>query len=120
MANTSGYGPGQRSTEQGMPGQSSRQQRTTEASTAGSVAHTVAEKAKEVASETMEAVEQWGSAAAEAAEQAKQKAQQFATTAVHKAESFGDDLTAMIRRYPMQALLLGLGAGFLLAQMKRR
>lgn len=31
-----------------------------------------------------------------------------------------DDIEALIRRYPVQSLLLGLGAGYLLARMKAR
>jgi hypothetical protein len=73
-----------------------------------------------VASGAKETVEEWGSAAAEAAGQARQKAQDLARSAAHTAENFGEELTALIRRYPMQSLMLGLGTGFLLAQMRRR
>jgi hypothetical protein len=83
-------------------------------------ARDIASGASEMASGARETVQEWTSAAVDAAGQAKHKVQEFATSASHKAENFGEDVTALIRRYPMQALLLGLGAGFLLAQMQRR
>ena len=70
--------------------------------------------------EAKETVEEWSSAAAEAAGQAGHKAQDLARSAAHTAENFGEELTALIRRYPMQSLLVGLSVGFLLAQMRRR
>jgi X-X-X-Leu-X-X-Gly heptad repeat protein len=126
VANTSQHGPSQRSTEE-KHGHGSSQSHKPEGSTAAGVVNTVTEKAKdlaggasEMASGAKETVQEWTSAAVDAAGQAKHKVQEFATSASHKVENFGEDVTALIRRYPMQALLVGLGAGFLLAQVRRR
>lgn len=80
----------------------------------------MSERIQDVASGAKETVEEWGSAAAEAAGQAKHKAQEFASSAAHKAEHFGEDLTGLIRRYPLQSLAVGFGVGFMLAQVMRR
>src|SRR4051812_49964002 len=88
---------------------------------------TVKDKAKDVAAGTSELVSgakdkvrEWASEAADTAGQVKNRASEMATTAAHKAEDFGEDLTGLIRRYPVPALLVGFGIGFLLAQLSRR
>jgi len=58
--------------------------------------------------------------AADVAGQVKDKAQEYATTAAHKAEDVGRGLTDLIRQYPMPALLVGFGLGFLVAQLTTR
>jgi hypothetical protein len=92
----------------------------TEPTKAGNVMTAVTEKVQDVASGAKHTVEEWGSSAAEAADQAKQKAQKLASRAAHTAENLGEELTALIRRYPMAALLCGFGIGFLLSQIRRR
>ena len=37
-----------------------------------------------------------------------------------KFEHLGEDLSGLVRRYPLQALLVGLGLGFLLAGRKKK
>jgi len=51
--------------------------------------------------------------------QAGDAVQSAASTVGHKAEDAVDDLTRLIRRYPMQSVLAGLGIGFLLSQVMR-
>ena len=88
---------------------------------------TVKEKAKDLASgasemvdEAKEKVEEWASDAARVATQAKDKAQEYASTAAHKAEELGENVTGLIRRYPMLTLLVGFGIGFLAATVLTR
>jgi hypothetical protein len=127
MAHAGQHGSSQRSTEQDKREPGSSQRPHPEPSTTGAIVSAVTEKARdlargasEIASEAKETVHEWGSAAADAAGHAQQKAHECATSAAHKAESLGEDVTALIRRYPMQALFLGLGLGFVLGQMQRR
>lgn len=47
------------------------------------------------------------------------KAKEIAGTAVEKAQDFGQSVTDLIRRYPLPALLVGFGVGFLLAKIMR-
>jgi ElaB/YqjD/DUF883 family membrane-anchored ribosome-binding protein len=115
MANVGQHGSSYRPTEQARREQGAGQRLPPESSPAGTIANVVTEKAKDLVSGAKDTVQEWGSAAAEAACQTKHKAQELASTAAHKAESFGEDMTNMIRRYPMQALLVGFGVGFLLA-----
>jgi ElaB/YqjD/DUF883 family membrane-anchored ribosome-binding protein len=61
--------------------------------------------------------QEWASSVGDAAVHAKDKAQQMASATVEKAGDLGKDVTALIRRYPIPALLVGLGAGFLLGQV---
>jgi len=55
-----------------------------------------------------------------AAVQAKDMAVEFTSAAVNKAGDIGQDVTALIRRYPFPSLLVAAGVGFLLAQVMRR
>jgi X-X-X-Leu-X-X-Gly heptad repeat protein len=126
MANASQHGPRPHATEQEKHEQGSSQRPQPEPSTTGTIVNAVTEKAKdlasgasELASGAKETVQEWGSAAADAASHAKQKAQECATSAAHKADHLGEDVTALIRRYPTQAFLVGLGVGFVLGQMRR-
>lgn len=115
MANVNPQGSSHRPGEQG-PG--SRFQ--PESTRTGGIASTMAEKAQDVASGARDTIQEWGSSAADVAGQAKQRVQDFATSAAHRAEDWGEDVTSLIRRYPIPALLLGVGAGFLLAQLMHR
>ena len=87
--------------------------------------------ASHLVSQGRDAAQQWAGAASDAACQAKDTAQQWAGAAadaaghakdkaVEMAGDFGQDMTRMIRRYPLQAVLLGLGVGFLLARVTRQ
>jgi ElaB/YqjD/DUF883 family membrane-anchored ribosome-binding protein len=75
--------------------------------------------ATDLAGKAKEKVEDWASATADAAGHAKDKAQEVATAAVHKAEDLGHEVTKLIQRYPVQALLVGFGIGLLLAKITR-
>jgi ElaB/YqjD/DUF883 family membrane-anchored ribosome-binding protein len=127
MANTSSYVTGQGSTEHEGLGTSVSQSVHPACSPAESLANMATEKAKNLASsasnlasEAKETVQEWSCAASQAASRVKVKAQEFASTAAHRAESLGEDATTLIRRYPVQALLIGFGAGFLLSRLRRR
>jgi hypothetical protein len=127
VANASQHGPSQRSSGEEKHAQGSSQRPQAETSTAGAIVNMVTERAKDlasgasaIASEAKETFQEWSSAAGEAAGQAEHKAQKFATSAAHQAENFSAHIVALIRRYPMPALLLGFGAGFVLGQMRRR
>ena len=90
--------------------------------TASGVAETVKEKARDVGEGTSEfmsgakeKVQEWASDAADIACQAKDKARQLASTAVDKAQDWGEDVTSMIRRYPVTSLCVAFGVGLLAA-----
>jgi ElaB/YqjD/DUF883 family membrane-anchored ribosome-binding protein len=59
----------------------------------------------------------WASSVGDAAVYAKNKTQQMASATAEKAGDLGKDVTALIRRHPIPALLVGLGAGFLIGQV---
>jgi hypothetical protein len=61
--------------------------------------------------------QEWASSVGDAAVHAKDTAQEVASATVEKASDFGKDVTALIRQYPIPALLVGVGAGFLLGQV---
>lgn len=88
----------------------------------------VTEKAKEVAATVgeaaIEAKEKVGELAATAVEkvgEAKHNVQEWASAATDEAgqtmKGAGQELTALVRRYPVPALLVGFGLGFLLARV---
>src|SRR5262249_37412604 len=112
MATTGQYGSSQRPGEQTRrePGMGQRSQ--TEQSTAGNIVNTVTEKVQDMASGAKDTLQEWSSSAADVAGQASQRAQELARSAAETAGNFGEELTSLIRRYPMQALLLGVGIGF--------
>src|SRR5207237_7388375 len=113
MARAGAQGSSQHAGEQARREQATGHRSQTEPSRGGSIVTTVTEKAQDLASGAKETVEEWGSAAAEAAGQARQKAQDVARSAAHTAENFGEELTTLIWRYPMQGIILGLGGGYL-------
>jgi len=110
----------QSGTRPGMPG-------TKESAASAGIVDTIKEKAKDLAcgagemmSGAKDKVQEWAADAADVAGQVKDKAQEYATTAAHKAEDVGRGLTDLIRQYPMPALLVGFGLGFLVAQLTTR
>ena len=119
MATTGPQGSSQHAGEQARRQQAAGHRSQTEHPKPENIVTAVTEKVQDVASGAKDTVEEWGSAAAEVSAQVGQKAQDLARSAAHTAENFGEELTALIRRYPMESLLLGLGIGFLLAQMRR-
>lgn len=89
----------------------------------GSVVETVKETAQDVASgaanlagRAKETAQEWASAAGDAAGQAGEKVQEAASYAMDRAGDFGQELTRLIRRNPVSALLISFGIGFLLAR----
>jgi len=48
------------------------------------------------------------------------RAQEAVGAAAEKVGEMGQEVTDLIRRYPLPALLVGLGAGFLLAKVLQR
>jgi ElaB/YqjD/DUF883 family membrane-anchored ribosome-binding protein len=98
-----------------------------EESHAGGMVETVKEGVQEVAAgasalagKATETAKEWASSVGDVAVHAKDKAQEVVSTAAEKAGDTGKELTAFIRRYPLQSLLVGFAAGFLTAQLVRR
>jgi ElaB/YqjD/DUF883 family membrane-anchored ribosome-binding protein len=97
--------------------------------------HDVAAGASELVGKATDKAQQWASSVGDAAVYAKDKAQdwacsvgdaavyakdmaqQTASATVERAGDLGKDVTALIRRHPIPALLVGIGAGFLIGQM---
>lgn len=83
----------------------------------------VADKASDIAGQAREKVREWAGDAGEGVTQAADKVQHWAEDAYqysgeHLGE-FGREATAMIRRYPIQALAIGFGLGLLLGRASR-
>jgi hypothetical protein len=95
------------------------------------VASSVADKARDVASSVSdtagrakETVQQYVHTAGDSVAHAKDAAVDWASGAAsHTGEALkgaGDELTGVIRRYPIPALLVGIGLGMLLAKLTDR
>lgn len=80
----------------------------------------IAEGATEFASKAKDTAQEWASSSADVASRAGETVKEAAGTAYEKAEDLGANVTSLIRRYPIESLLVGLGLGFLLAQACRR
>jgi ElaB/YqjD/DUF883 family membrane-anchored ribosome-binding protein len=80
----------------------------------------VAAGASELAGKAKDTAQEWASSVGDAAVQVKDKAQAAAGVATEKVGELGQDVTTLIRRYPLSALLVAAGAGFLLGQVLRR
>ena len=100
-------------------------------STAGGIVESVKEQVQAVAAGASglagmakDTAQEWSSSVGGAAVQAKDKAGDVASAAADKVGELGQDLTALIRRHPLRALLAGCGVGFavgfLVAHMLRR
>jgi phage-related tail protein len=89
----------------------------------GEKAHGVAEKIAECADQAKESMQKLASQTADTVVHAKEKVVNWATDAAqHPGEYLkagGDELTDLIRRYPIPALLVGVGVGFMLARAFR-
>jgi len=83
----------------------------------------VADKAGEFARQAREKVREWAGDAGQGVTQAADKVQNWAEDAYHYSEEhlgeFGRECTTMIRRYPVQALLVGFGIGLLIGRASR-
>jgi ElaB/YqjD/DUF883 family membrane-anchored ribosome-binding protein len=88
------------------------------------VAGAAKEKAKEVTSAAKEKVGEAAAAAGELAVQAKDKVQQWGSTAADEAkdavQGVGREVTTLVRRYPIQSLIVGVAVGFILARATTR
>jgi ElaB/YqjD/DUF883 family membrane-anchored ribosome-binding protein len=82
--------------------------------------HDVTTGVSDLVTKTKDTAQEWASSAADAAGHAKDRAVEMASTAAHKIGDAGEDLKALIRRYPIQTLLIGLGVGVILGQVLRR
>jgi len=76
----------------------------------------VTDGASDLVDKAKETTQEWASAAAGMAEQAGERARQAASFAADTAEDLGQEATRLIRRYPIPAVLIGFGVGFLMAQ----
>ena len=82
--------------------------------------HDLGSGMSELATRTKDTAQEWAASAADLAGQAKDKAVEFASTAGHKVGDFGQQVTGLIRRYPLAALLIGFGVGFVVATASYR
>jgi hypothetical protein len=110
--------------DQGKGGTQAATDKTKEATSgvAGAVKEKVedmAAGASQLAGKVKDSAEEWASSVGGAAVQAKDKAQEVAAAAAEKVGEVGQDVTDLIRRYPLPALLVGIGVGFLLAHLLR-
>jgi hypothetical protein len=80
----------------------------------------MATSASQVAGKVKDTAEEWASSVGSAAVQAKDKSQEVVGAAAENVGEVGQEVTALIRRYPLPALLVGAGVGFLLAKMLQR
>jgi ElaB/YqjD/DUF883 family membrane-anchored ribosome-binding protein len=74
--------------------------------------HAVEAGASELAGMAKDTAQEWASSVGGAAVQAKDKARDVASAAADKVSQVGQDLTTLIRRHPLEALLAGCGVGF--------
>jgi phage-related tail protein len=84
------------------------------------VAGVAKEKAKEATEAAKEKVGEAATAAGELAVHVKDKVREWGVTAGEEArdamQDVAKELTAVVRRYPIQSLIVGVGVGFLLAR----
>jgi ElaB/YqjD/DUF883 family membrane-anchored ribosome-binding protein len=73
-----------------------------------------------LAGKASDKVHEWASSVGDATVDAKDKAQQIASATVTKVGELGKDMSDLVRRYPIMALVVGVGAGFLLGQVMHR
>jgi ElaB/YqjD/DUF883 family membrane-anchored ribosome-binding protein len=99
------------------------EQRDKKEASAGGAVETVKESVKDMAAavadatgQAKEKVQQWSSTAVA---EVKDRAHELASVAADKAEDVSKEFTGLIRRYPLPALLVGCGLGFLLGRVTR-
>jgi hypothetical protein len=85
--------------------------------------HQATDKAAEAATHAKESVQQMASSAAESMVHAKDAVSHLATDTVQHTGEYlkagGEEVTGLIRRYPIAAVLVGIGIGFVLAKVTR-
>jgi hypothetical protein len=93
------------------------------ASTAAEKAREVAAAAGDLAGQATGKVQELAATAAEKAGQAKDRVQEWAAASTDRAgeavREVANDLTDLVRRYPIPALLIGFGLGLLVARATR-
>lgn len=86
----------------------------------GEKAHDVAAAVGDYATQAKESVQHMASSAASKVEHAGEAVRDWTSDAVQHPGQYlkagGDELTSLVRRYPIPALLVGIGIGFLLAK----
>ncbi len=91
---------------------------------ASEMANAAKEKVQEWTAGAKDKVRDAASAAGDMAGQAGTKIKEWSADTVEKAEHMardaGHELTALVRRYPLESLLVGLAVGFLLAKATTR
>lgn len=80
----------------------------------------VVEAASNLTDKAMNTAEEWTSYAGDVATEAKDHTQDFAAAVAEKAIGLSKDLRGLVHRYPVPALLVGVGVGFLVVQAIRR
>lgn len=79
----------------------------------------MAEGASNLVGNAKETAQEWASSIGDAAVQAKDTAQYVASATSKKISDLGGGLATLIRRYPVPALLLGIGVGYMVARVVR-
>lgn len=79
--------------------------------------------AMEMAGEAKEKVQEWGSEAVDVAKHAGEKVQKWAgdalDTTTDTMKCFRNDATEMVKKYPIQSVLVGFGVGLLIGRAAR-
>jgi ElaB/YqjD/DUF883 family membrane-anchored ribosome-binding protein len=90
------------------------------AANAERVAGAAKERAKEMTTAAKEKVSEAATAAGDLAVQVKDKVQEWSATAADEAkdavQEVAREVTTLVRRYPIQSLIVGVAVGFLLAR----
>lgn len=83
----------------------------------------VIDRAGELAGQAREKVQEWAGDASDAARHAGEKVQRWAGDAYESAGDyagdFGREVTSLVRKHPIPALLIGFGVGVLLGRAAR-
>ena len=80
----------------------------------------VVEAASHLTDNARNKAEEWTAYAGDVASGAKDQTQEFAEAVAEKAVGLSRDVSALVRRHPVPALLVGLGVGFLIVEAIRR
>jgi ElaB/YqjD/DUF883 family membrane-anchored ribosome-binding protein len=94
----------------------------------GGLASSAVDKVREVAQtvagaagDAKEKVKEWSATAGQKANQATEAVREAAVEAYDRTTDFarqaGDELTTVVRRYPISALLISVGVGFMIGRM---
>jgi ElaB/YqjD/DUF883 family membrane-anchored ribosome-binding protein len=86
---------------------------------AGSTLGTIADKAEQYAQEGKQAIKHLASEAGEAGEKAQKWAGEAYDASAERLDNYTQDLSNMVRKYPVQSVLVGFLAGMLLSRTLR-